>query len=150
MPLDALSGPTSVQPTSGLPSTNPLRQLRQDFAALGAALQSGDVTGAQSAFATYQQDLDAVQQMRAARESSAPNASASGRPPASTNFQDLLQALGSALSSGDANKAQQAFQSLQQAVGAHGHGHRHHGAHAVTASTPASSPAATGSVDTTA
>jgi len=117
---------------------------------LGAALQSGDMTGAQSAFATYQQHLDAVQQMRAARQSSAPTASASGSAPASTNFQDLLQALGSALSSGDASTAQQAFQSLQQAVGAHGHGHHHHGGHAVMASTTASSPASTGSVDTTA
>jgi len=150
MSLEAISGPSSVQSTTGQPSTSPLRQLRQDFAALGAALQSGDMNGAQSAFATYQQDLDAVQQMRAARQSSAPTASAAGSPPPSTNFQDLLQALGSALSSGDTSTAQQAFQSLQQAVGTHGHGHHHHGGHAVMASTTASSPASTGSVDTTA
>jgi hypothetical protein len=49
----------SASSSSSGPFRNP--QLAQDFTAIGTALQSGDLAGAQQAFATFQQDLQNVQ-----------------------------------------------------------------------------------------
>ena len=89
------------------------KQRRQDFEALAQALGSGDLSGAQSAFAALQQDLKNVGQSQSGQQ-----AGASGQD----KFQTALQALSQALSSGDLSAAQSAFASLQQA---RGHHHRH-------------------------
>jgi DNA-binding FadR family transcriptional regulator len=69
-----------------------------DLAAISSALQSGDVSGAQKAFTTLQQDL---------------GNSSSTQTTAATSGTDLT-ALGSALQSGDLNQAQNAFATLMQ------------------------------------
>ena len=130
MPIDAVSGISSGASQTAQTQSTPFAQLRNDFAALGNALQAGDVAAAQSAFATYQQDLDTVQQIRAARQAQPPTQGSS------SSFDDVLKALSQALSSGDLAGAQQAYQSLQQQV-ASGHGHHHHH-HAGTAAAPSS------------
>jgi hypothetical protein len=69
-----------------------------DLAAISSALQNGDVSGAQKAFTTLQQDL---------------GNSNSTQTTAVTSGTDLTS-LGSALQSGDLNQAQNAFATLMQ------------------------------------
>ena len=68
-----------------------------DLAALGGALQSGDLTGAQNAFATLQQDMG----------------NSSGQTTTATPGMDLTS-LGNALQSGDLTGARNAFATLMQ------------------------------------
>jgi hypothetical protein len=118
---------SSISSSSGLSSAawqTQARQIQSDFQSLGNALQSGDLTASQQAFATLQQDLPASQ-------------SAS-----STTSSSPLNALGQALQSGNLPAAQQAFAALK---GHHGHHHHGGGGSAVASAvtTPASSPTTT-------
>jgi ribosomal protein S20 len=102
---------------------SPWKQRAQDFKALQSALQSGDLSGAQQAFAAFQKDMPASAQ--AAQTAQANSAST----PNSQGAKDF-QALQSALGSGDLSGAQQAFASLQkdlQSAGSTGRRHHHHG-----------------------
>ena len=113
------AGASSAYQSSG---TNNLQQRRQEFQALGQALQSGDLQGAQKALAALTPNASPSTQSTSSTQSS------------SNNFSQLVQAL----QSGDLAGAQQAF----AAISSHGHHHHHQ------ASTPstASTPAATGTV----
>src|SRR3954463_8097100 len=91
-----------------------LKQRRADLNALKTALQSGDLAGAQKAFA-LQQDLQSTQGAAGQR------GDASGQ--SSTLAKDL-DALKTALQSGDLTGAQNAFASVQQDMRT-GHAHRH-------------------------
>ncbi len=102
------------------------KQRVQDFKALQSALKTGDLAGAQTAFASFQKDLQ--------------NASQTGgkRPPLDPNSQagQDIQALETALKSGDIDSAQKAFAAfrldIQAANGAQGGqsaGHVHHHRH---------------------
>jgi soluble cytochrome b562 len=92
--------------------------LKQDFQNLSAAIQSGNLTDAQKAFATLQQ---------AAPSQSGQNTS---------QFSTDIQSLGTALQSGNVSDAQKAFATLQQDMAAAsstasgstsvGHHHHHH------------------------
>jgi len=86
-------------------NTNPYAQVKQDFQNLGKALQSGNLSDAQQAFATLQQDSPS-----------------SGQSKGSSNT--AMHDLGNALQSGDLSGAQQAFAQIQNA--GKGHGHHHH------------------------
>jgi outer membrane protein assembly factor BamD (BamD/ComL family) len=78
---------------------NPFQQIKQDFQQLASALQSGNLSQAQSAYASIQQVLQA-------------NAgSAAGG--ASNTLQNDFAALGQALQSGGLTQAQSAFSELQ-------------------------------------
>jgi hypothetical protein len=90
--IGALTDGGSAQTTQNTTS-NPFA----DLAAIGNALQSGDLTGAQNAFATLMQDMG----------------NSSGQSTASTPGTDLT-ALSSALQSGDLTGAQNAFATLMQ------------------------------------
>ena len=99
---------------------SPWKRPGQDFKALQSALQSGDLTGAQQAFATLQQD-----QQNAPHAAKGPGASA-----LATQVSQDFQALQSALSSGDLSGAKQAFATLKQdlqGAGRSRHAHHHHG-----------------------
>jgi hypothetical protein len=105
MSIDAISS------TSAIP---PYRQTRTDFQSLSQALQSGNLSAAQSAYAALQQDQQNGPQ-----------------PPAGSPLANDFNALGQALQSGDLTGAQQAFaslksdfQSLRQASGGHHGGHK--------------------------
>jgi len=91
------------------------QQVRQDFATLAQALQTGDLSTAQQAYAALQKDL--------------PNSSGAASPSGAATPNSPLAKLGQALQSGDLPGAQQAFAAMQQAR----HGHHHHHA---TASAP--------------
>ena len=118
MAISGISGSTGVQANSAF------QQRRNDFQALSKALQSGDLAGAQQAFASLQQDGPK-------RAQNAQNGSGGD-----SKVGDAFKALGQALQSGDLAGAQQAFASLQQTMqGAQGHHHHHHGAEGSTQST---------------
>lgn len=93
--------PASVSPAQ---SFNP-SAIRQAFSQLADALQSGDLTAAQSAYSTHSQ-----------------SPAAQGNGP----FAQALQQIGQDLQSGDIAGAQKALAALQQQVQGHHH-HHHHG-----------------------
>jgi len=123
--------------TTTAPVQNPVQQVRQDYAELANALQSGNLTTAQSAFTALQQ---ALQTQSGPSTASTTTSATSGDPIAND-----LSALGQALSSSNLTQAQSAFSQLQtdirtaqqsatsQSQGvtpwhrAGGHGHHHHG-----------------------
>jgi thioredoxin-like negative regulator of GroEL len=89
-----------------LPSSNDSAAIRGAFGQLTSALQSGDLSSAQSAYTTLSQ--------------------AAGSDP-NNPLSSALQQIGTALQSGDLGQAQQALSQLQQQMQAsHGH-HHHHG-----------------------
>jgi hypothetical protein len=103
------------------------KQRQQDFQNLASALQSGDLTGAQTTFA-------ALQKLQQGRQTQSGQQGNSSTNPISTD----ITALGKALQSGDISGAQSAFATLQkdfqslqqgqggQPVGGHHHHHHHH------------------------
>ena len=94
--------------------------LKADFKALAAALKSGNLQDAQTAYAAIQKDRPA-------------NAS-------NNNSQDPMAAIGQALQSGNLAAAQNAFSSLQTK-----HGHHHHGTASGAASSSTNTPPSTSS-----
>jgi hypothetical protein len=122
----------------------PVDSARQSFAQLVNALQSGNLTAAQSAFSAFSTQVG---------QGSGPIAQA-------------ISQIGDALQSGDLGKAQQALASLQQQVQASKGAHHHHGGHhhhvdnddksksatapASTTTDPTQSTASTKQVDVTA
>lgn len=109
---------SSSYPAPSAYQTNPPGGMRQDFRSLSAALQSGDISSAQSAFATLQNDL------KSAPANSKASALLDPNTPAGKDF----KALQDALKSGDVKAAQTAFVTLRkdlQAGKAHGHHHHH-------------------------
>ena len=104
-----------LAPASGAQSSNPLAiavsQLAQD-------LKSGNLTAAQSDFATVQQDLQQVGQQSGAahghhhhHHSDADSGQSSSQP---NSISTLFGQLGQDLQSGNVSAAQQAYSSLQQ------------------------------------
>jgi DNA-binding FadR family transcriptional regulator len=115
--------PTNLQSKVG--------QFRQEFNALASALQSGDLSGAQQAFAALQKLLPNF---------SANTQTQNGQPGSGQNtFPTDFNALGQALQSNDPQKAQEAFAKLQQDIqsiqGRHHHHHHHHKASGSTQGT---------------
>ena len=83
------------------------KQRGLDFKALGNALQSGDLAGAQQAFAALKKDTQTIQ--GAQRQQSQPSVQNSRVRP---NFQTVE----SALNAGDLSGAQKAFDTVQQQI----------------------------------
>jgi soluble cytochrome b562 len=110
MSISAISNPTTnlVQSWNGQANS---------FSQLASALNSGNLSAAQQAYATLSQQL-----------SSSQGASANGN----NSFATTLNQIGQALQNGDLAGAQQALASLQQARGGH-----HHGRHAQSSSVSA-------------
>jgi hypothetical protein len=122
---------------------SPRNQSVQAFKALQSALQSGDLSGAQTAFAALQKDL----------QPPSPTTPASSAARQSTQIsqggQDL-ETLANALSSGDLSGAQQAFASLQQdlqGTGRAGRHHHHHHGGSANSTTQASQAASSSEQD---
>ncbi|SRR5208283_1620100 len=120
---------SAISSSSGLSSAawqNQIGQVQSDFQALGQALQSGNLTAAQQAYATLQQDLPASQSS------------------SSTATNNPLSAIGQALQSGNLTAAQQAFAALR----GHHHGHHHHGGGSSAVASAVSTPAGTATATT--
>jgi hypothetical protein len=136
MSISSVSNGTNpyTQSLQSSPLSDAFKQSKQDFAALGSALQSGDLAGAQKAFAALQQDKSTISQARGGQGSDSDGSSstvsqtAQSSQSGTSSVQDLMNQLKQALGSGDLQGAQQAFASLQQNMQAsRGHGHHHHG-----------------------
>ena len=82
--------------------------MRQDYGQLASALQSGNLTDAQSAFAALEQAL----QTQSGTASTASNTTSTTNDPIAND----LNALGQALSSGSLTQAQSAFSQLQSDI----------------------------------
>jgi hypothetical protein len=117
----------NTQSSQNAPST--FQQIRTEFQQLGQDLQSGNLTQAQSDFATLAQNLSAASPNTAA-------ANAAANTAATTSTNPVVQAfaqLGQDLQSGNLQGAQQDFTNLQQdlqqnatqQVGGHHHHHHH-------------------------
>jgi hypothetical protein len=117
---------------------SPFAEFRQTFMQMAKAIKSGDLSGAQQAYATLSQ----LQSGAPANDGNSP-------------FSQALGQIGEALKNGDLTGAQQALDALgQQAHGAHHHHRHHHAADDDGSTTPAAADggAASGanSVDLTA
>src|SRR5208337_4175079 len=95
----------------------------QDFESLANALQSGDLSSAQSAFSSLEQNLPGISQVLQS------NSSSSSSSTQTSPVAQALQSLQSALQSGDLSGAQQAFTSLEKALQSTGSTHRGHHHH---------------------
>ncbi len=107
------------------------QQRRQDFKALQNALQQGDLSGAQSAFASLQSNISGL---------SKPQNSSSNANSQQNQAKQDFQALQTALQSGDLTSAQKAFATLQQDMktARASRGHHHHRAGGASATNPES------------
>jgi len=121
-----VSNVSSVTNTTPAANASWYQQQFQDFKALASALQSGDLSGAQSAFSSWQSDLQSIAPSNA--QSQVQDQPFGSNTKANSDF----QALSSALQSGDISGAKQAFANLKKDVqsangakGAH-RGHHHH------------------------
>jgi hypothetical protein len=104
MTVSGISGASAYNyPTSAAPSGFP-----QALGALESSLGSGDLSGAEQAYASL-----------SALASSGPGPLANSNSP----LAQALSAIGQALQSGNLTAAQQALTSFQQARGHHHHGH---------------------------
>ncbi len=128
------------------------QQSQQDFKSLAESLQSGDLSGAQSAFASLMQLFPNL----SSSVNSQPQATATSPASSSSNVTNSvnndLSALGQAIQSGDLKAAQNDFSELMhdtQSIGSEHHHHHHktsaNSQNATTAS-PTSSITGTNSV----
>jgi hypothetical protein len=123
-------GASAATPASTTPG-NGRDTFRSDFSALVSAVQSGDMSGAQSALTALQSDRAAM-------------GAQGGRGPGqdSSKMSNDLAALVQAVQSGDVAGAQKALQTIQSNMQAH-HGHHHHshgGAMVTTTVAPTQDP----------
>jgi hypothetical protein len=134
--VDTVSGASSYVAAgdSGVAQArSSIQQQSQNFKALTGALQSGDLAGAQGAYATLQQ------QIQSASQSTGGTSLFNGSSSIGKDF----KAIGSALQSGDVSGAQSALASFKQDIKAARH-HRHsHGTAGNQASSPATSSSGT-------
>ena len=123
-------------------ASSPFQQVKKDFAALKTSLTSGDLQGAQAAFKTLQQDMQAAGQVQGGQQTGG-----------SSPLDNDLAAIGKALDSGKLSDAQDAFATLmqdlqkmrqaqtgQQAQKTHHHHHHHHGDSAQNSQNTTSNP----------
>lgn len=105
-----------------------MQEMRQEFQQLGSDLQSGNLSAAQSDFATLTQ-LD-PNLTSSSSTSSTSSAAAATSSTANNPMQQAFAQLAKDLQSGNLSAAQQDFTAIQQAMqsasAAHGHHHHHH------------------------
>jgi hypothetical protein len=123
------------QSTIAQQTQNRFQQIQSQFQKLGQDLQSGNLTQAQSDFATLTQELPNGGQFGNANASATTRTSATSSTSSTANTNPVLQAfqsLGKDLQSGNLSAAQQDFATIQQsaqqaqASGQAHHGHHHH------------------------
>lgn len=117
--MSSVSGISSNLSQYQVNGQNSFQQWQQDFNDLGSALQSGNLSQAQTAYSALVQNTPS--------NSQAHNSQQSGTSGIGADF----NALGQALQSGNVTDAQTAYAKLQQDLqAAHGRHHHHHGGQA--------------------
>jgi len=124
--MSSISSVSSSNPAYQNYNTSNIKQTIQDFQAIGNALQSGDVSSAQSALTTFQQALATT-----TNSQSTANQPFGKNSQANTDYQSLV----SALQSGNLGTAQQAYSSLQTDLKPAHKGHHHHHGSSTTSPT---------------
>jgi ribosomal protein S20 len=117
MSVDSIS--QSCSSNSAIPLGG-INQLKQDMQALQKALESGDLAGAQKAFAAFQQDIQNAQAKKGTPTNTA-NPSA-----AANQAKQDLDSLQKALDAGDLSAAKTSFAAFQKDVQSARGGHHHH------------------------
>jgi len=112
---------SSASASTGSQTVNPFRQLRQDFQALGSALQSGNLGAAQSAMSSLQQ---AQQSLPAPPSTMVSLQGGTG----SGSIGGEMSTLAADLQSGNLSAAQSAYQQIQSQM-QQAQGAAHHGGH---------------------
>ena len=133
----------SVSSATSSVGSNPQAQWAQTknlWDQLGQALQSGDLAGAQKAFAALQANAP---QGPASQVQGAATSNGQG-----SATQNPMSALASALQSGNLAAAQQAFSQIQQTQGHHHH-HHHHGSQSSSSAPATASTTSTSSTTPT-
>lgn len=160
----AVTQPQDLYVPSQSQEQTPAQQARQDYTQLANALQSGNLTNAQSAYAALQQLVQAQTGANGASNTNSSTNSTNGNDAITNDF----SALGQALAAGDLTQAQSVFSQLQSAVQAaqqlgtsqtqngtqvaapHGHHHHHHhGGGSSSQSASSTSTTGTSSTSTT-
>jgi len=114
-------------------------QIAQNFQAIGTALQSGNLSSAQSALTTFQQSLPS-------NSSQTSNSQPFGKnSQANSDYQSMV----SALQSGNLSSAQQSYSSLQSDLKS-AHGHHHHRSSGATSSDTSTSTSTSSTAGTSA
>ncbi|MGA9966316.1 MAG: hypothetical protein WBQ10_14050 [Terriglobales bacterium] len=108
-------------------ATSQKQQLQQEIQQLGKDLSAGNLSAAQSDFATL--------------EKNSPQATSAASPQSSNPIAQAFQQLAKDLQSGNLSAAQQDFSTIQQDVQSQGGGHHHHG-HAESSSAAPQNPVA--------
>jgi CubicO group peptidase (beta-lactamase class C family) len=127
-------------------STSLKQQGQQDFTSLADALQSGDLSGAQSAFASLLQLFPNLSPSANSPTQSTATSSAASSSSSTSSITNDLSTLGQAIQSGDLTGAQNDFSKLTQDMQSIGGGHHHHHHHKTSAgSQDATLASATGS-----
>jgi hypothetical protein len=124
--MQAIGQAQSSQQTAATTATPASSPLDTDLAAIGTALQNGDLQGAQTAFKTLQKDMQQMRQTQGGQQTQEAHrhhhhhhhggSTQNTQNTASNPFSDLA-AISSALQNSDLTGAQQAFATLQQDMG---------------------------------
>jgi hypothetical protein len=127
----------NTQNTQGTRANAPrFEQIKEEFQQLGQDLQSGNLTQAQSDFATLSKNFPGASQNSATTLTSAATTTPAAGTTGSTSLVQQFAQLGQDLQSGNLQAAQKDFTNLQQTAqqdigqqiqGHHRHGHHHHG-----------------------
>jgi outer membrane protein assembly factor BamD (BamD/ComL family) len=124
------------QQTQGVEGrTQKFQQLKSEFQQLGQDLQSGNLTQAQSDYATLSQNFPGASQTGAAFATTTAATNATAATTGTGTVAQQFAQLGQDLQSGNLQAAQQDYSNIQQAAqqngvqqaGGHHHGHHHHG-----------------------
>ncbi|MBJ6726680.1 hypothetical protein [Geomesophilobacter sediminis] len=119
MTISSVSGNTQTWQTM-------MQQRKQDFSQLASALNNGDLSGAQQAFADLQNISG--QGQNTANSSQTQSSSATGSNSGNSGVKNDFAALSQALQSGNLADAKSAFAKIQSDMKAQGGRHHHRGA----------------------
>ncbi|HEX4076224.1 MAG TPA: hypothetical protein VHX49_12560 [Candidatus Acidoferrales bacterium] len=115
-----MSSVLSSQSSQTQSTQNPRQEFQQEFQQLGADLQSGNLSAAQSDFATLQQNAPAGSPL------SSTSTSSSSTTQGSNSLSSMFNQLSQDLQSGNLSGAQSDFSSIKQDLQSHA-GMHHHG-----------------------
>lgn len=128
----SISAITSSSTTSTSSVNSEMKQRRDTFSALEKAISSGDLDSAKTAFATMKSDMEKMQAIRQQITGNTSSSNSSSNSSSSSSSSDdpmskAMEALSTALESGDTSSVQDAFSSLKETMKA---GRKRHAGHA--------------------
>lgn len=126
----SISAITSSSTTSTSSVNSEMKQRRDTFSALEKAISSGDLDSAKTAFATMKSDMEKMQAIRQQITGNTNSSNSSSNSSSSSSDDPMskaMEALSTALESGDTSSVQDAFSSLKETMKA---GRKRHAGHA--------------------